>query len=89
MFDNALAFRDQTVTNTVNNGVTNDSLIDVNRISVDIVKEAMKHIKDGKKDNLYDFSSECLTNAPPELAEHIATLFRSFAIHGYVSTFIL
>ena len=46
-------------------------MVDVDRITVDMVNEALHHIKDGKKDVLYDFSSECFTNAPQELTQYI------------------
>ena len=36
----------------INEKVTVDSLVDVDKITIDIVKLAMSHIKDGKKDVL-------------------------------------
>ena len=54
---------------TINEQVGPGSIHDVNLVTVEIVKEAMSHMKDGKKDALYDFSSECFSNAPPDLLQ--------------------
>ena len=40
------------------------SLLDVNKITSEKVKEAALHLKQNKSDPLYDFNSDCLKNAP-------------------------
>ena len=65
------------------------SLIDVFRINENVVCEALAKMKGGKSDGLYDFSSDCLTNAPPELISHLVKLLRTFMIHGTIPHFLL
>ena len=38
-------------------------LVDVDKITAEKVKEATLHLKQNKSDPLYDFNSDCLTNA--------------------------
>ena len=64
-------------------------LIDADRISVDVVQKALKQMKAGKNDAIFDIQSDCLTNGPPELTKHLANLLKTFTIHGSVPDFIL
>ena len=61
----------------------NSSLNDVQTPS--IVEEAIGRLKNNKSDPLFDFSSECLKNAPMVLCEHLTLLFRHYLTHGYIS----
>ena len=62
-----------------------DSLIEVNKITSNIVKEAALKMKSGKTDVSGSFQSEVLLNGPPLLFDHLAALFRAFLVHGDVT----
>ena len=49
----------------------------------------MHIIKDGKNDSLYNIQSECLTNGPDILIQHITNLLKTFVLHGSVPYFVL
>ena len=59
-----------------------DSLIEVNKITSNIVREAALKMKGGKSDVSGSFQSEVLLNGPPLLFDHLAALFRAFLVHG-------
>ena len=73
----------------VSSSVGQDSITDVNRITVNIVKKALKLMKNGKNDAIFDFQSDCLTCGSEELANHLTNMLRSFVSHGMVPYFIL
>ena len=52
-------------------------------------EEALSKMKNGKSDVLYDYSSDCFTNGPPDLIPHLVNMFRSFTVHGCVPFFLL
>ena len=64
-------------------------MADVNRIDETIVREAIGKLKAGKSDALFDFSSDCLINAPPELITHLTHMLKLFTTHGFVPHFLL
>ena len=65
------------------------SLLDVNKVTPEVVTEAVSNLKAGKSDPCYSFSSDCFKNAPPVLFDLLAALIRSFLIHGHVSLYLL
>ena len=73
----------------VTKNLSDKDLIDVDRISVDIVQKALKQMKAGKNDAIYDIQSDCLTNGPPELMNHLTNILKTFTIHGAIPDFIL
>ena len=46
-------------------------------------------MKGGKGDVNFSFSSDCLTNGPKILLNHLASLFRVFLVHGRVADILL
>ena len=62
---------------------------EVVKVTPTLISEAVKHIKPGKSDPVYDFSSDCLKNAPVELFSHLSNIIKSFLIHSHVSTVLL
>ena len=70
-------------------GITDSSLIHVEKITPQIVKSAVKQLNSNKTDPEFDFSSDCFKNAPDQLFEHLSNIFKIFLIHGHVSLFIL
>ena len=55
---------------------------DISRVNESVVREALKKMKAGKSDTLYDFSSDCLINGPDSLIPHLTNLFKIFISHG-------
>ena len=58
----------------INNEINEDSLEYVNKIDDNLMKEALAKMKNGKSDVLYNFSSDCLTNCPPDLVPHLVNM---------------
>ena len=50
--------------NDIKNNVGHDSIADVRRITVDVVKKVCKSMKTGKGDSIFDFQSDCLMSEP-------------------------
>ena len=73
----------------IDSQVSNADISEVSKISTDVVREAVSHLKKNKTDPLFKFTSDCLSNAPSILFEHLATVFRSWLIHGHVTEMLL
>ena len=69
--------------------INDKSIKEVERVTPELVKEAVKHIKPNKSDPVCDFSSDCLKNAPDSLFLHLSNIIRSFLIHSHVSLLLL
>ena len=54
---------------------------DVLKVTPSLIAEAVSHLKSGKSDSVFEFSSDCIKNAPTLFYEHLALVFRSFLIH--------
>ena len=65
------------------------SVIDVEKVTPAIVKEAVSHPNSGKSDPLFSFTSDCLKNSPDELFQKLSIIIKSFLIHGHVSHILL
>ena len=57
-------------------GVDQGGLAQVDRINKELVSKALKMMKTGKNDALFDFQSDCLVNGPQELLDHITNLLK-------------
>ena len=66
-----------------------NSLDDIDRVDENLVKEALNKLKAGKSDALFDYSSDCLINGPPELVTHLTQMIKTFLVHGSVPFFLL
>ena len=55
----------------------------------DVVKKVVKTMKSRKSDISGGFTSDALLNAPSEMFDHLATVFRSWLVHGKISHNIL
>ena len=73
----------------VNSKVGQHNIFDLEKITVNLVKKALKLMKDGKNDAIFDFQSDCLTCGSEDLVIHLTNLLRSFVSHGSVPYFIL
>ena len=66
-----------------------DSIIEVNKLTGPVVKEACSRMKPGKADVTESFTSDILLHGPDNLFEHLAGIFRSFLVHGNVTLELL
>ena len=73
----------------ISKSVGAESLIDADKVTPELVRKALKQMKNGKNDSLLDIQSDCLTSGPDSLTSHLASLFKTFIIHGYVPSFLL
>ena len=74
---------------SVESSVGEADLADIDVVNKELVREALKKMKGGKSDVTFDFNSDCLINAPDNLLEHLANLFRMFLMHGKVAIILL
>ena len=68
---------------------TIEALETINLFSADLVKAAIKKLKVDKSDVSGQFTSDCLRAAPDIFCNQLASLFRSFLCHGYISSNLL
>ena len=54
-----------------------------------LVISAISRIKGVKSDGLFDFRSDMLIHAPPQLTTHLVNMFKCFLVHGYIPHFLL
>ena len=69
--------------------VGNSHLVDADKITIPVVKKALKKMKAGKSDAQYTFQSDCLTQGPESLVTHITNILKSCVVHGVVPYFVL
>ena len=69
--------------------ITASSTDDVQEITSDIVQEAINLLKSNKTDQVVDFNSDCIKNAPFAFCEILAVIFRYLVTHGHVSSFLM
>ncbi|MEO2160307.1 MAG: reverse transcriptase domain-containing protein, partial [bacterium] len=65
------------------------SLEDAMKVTPALVRDAVIHLNSNKSDPTFQFTSDCLMNAPANLYEHLATLFRFYLIHGHISDILM
>ena len=65
------------------------SVIEVEKVTSEIVKEAASHLRDSKSDPTYSFNSDCIKNGGDQLFEKLSLAVRSFLVHGHVTYFLL
>ena len=69
--------------------INQDQKFEIEKINSLLIKQALAKIKPKKSDPLYDFSSDCLKNAPDIFHEYLAALIRSYFIHGHITNALL
>ena len=78
------------VTKTRHGGLIQmDSAEEVMKVTGAKVKQAALQIKPDKSDVTGAFTTDAITNAPDVLFEQLASVYRSWLIHGTVSTLCL
>ena len=75
--------------NEVNSKIQIGQLLEVNRVTKSIVKEAATRLSDAKNDPVFSFSSDCLKNGSDILFEMLSLAFQSFLIHGHFTLYLL
>ena len=70
------------------NRISFHSLNEIEKITPELVEEATNHLKCSKSDPIFEFNSDCLKNARRILFEHMATLFKTYLVHGHVSSIL-
>ena len=74
---------------TVNNQVSQEDIFEISRITPEVVKDAVGHLKKNKTDPLLSSTSDCLSNSPPVVFGYLAIVFRSWLTHGHVTQLLL
>ena len=69
--------------------INQSSMRDVLKVTPSLIAEAVSHLKSGKSDPVFEFSSDCIKNAPTLFYEHLTSVFRSFLIHDHISSVLM
>ena len=70
--------------------MTNEfSIIDAERMTVNLVQKALKKMKEGKNDSVFYLQSECFIDGPQVVLKHLVNLLQMFVVHGFIPQFIL
>ena len=69
--------------------ISHESTHEVNKVTMESVKEACTRMKPGKSDVTGSYTSDLLLHGPDMLFEFLARIFRSFYIHGNVTLELL
>ena len=69
--------------------LTGKDLKDVDKVTPDEIQKAAANLKPGKSDPVFTFSSDCLKTNSVRLAEHTASMLKSFLVHGHIPQFML
>ena len=78
-----------TVRGAVHGGVNQQSQLQLNRISEDVIRDALNLMKANKKDAVFDITSDFYINGPPQVVTHLTNLVRLCVSHGTVPYFVL
>ena len=73
----------------VNNKISNQDATEILKITPDVVKSAVFHLKKNKTDPVLGMTSDCLLNAPYLFFEYLSIIFRSWLFHGHVTELLL
>ena len=70
----------------INRKIDHSSLIDVLKVTPELVTEAINHLKPDKHDPIIRFSSDCLKYNSKIIGEYLAKIFRHQLIHGHITS---
>ena len=70
-------------------GAHQSSIAHVDRITTDLVKQALASMKSSKNDAIFNIQSDCMINGPEVLITHLVNMLRAFVVHGNVPYFVL
>ena len=77
------------VCNRIQNGVNEQSQLQLSRISEQVIKDALNLMKEKKNDAIFNITSDLYLNGPPELITHLTNLLQMYLAHGSVPFIIL
>ena len=77
------------ISEEVESEISEENLIEVNKVTKEEVKKAAAALKPGKGDPVYSFSSDCIKVNSDILSEYTAIIIKSFLIHNYIPQFML
>ena len=69
--------------------ISNDSVVEADRVTGQAVKEAACRMKSKKSDVSGSYTSDAILNAPDIFFDHLAKVYRSWIIHGTVTLSLL
>ena len=84
-----LGDRLENISRDLEENINAQSQYQVDRVTKDLVKEAMRRMKPKKSDAVFDMVSDFYINGPEELVSHLTALIKMFLIHGCVPNFVL
>ena len=73
----------------INNSIDSESQKQLSEINVHLVLKAIKLMKQGKRDLIFDTVSDMFIDGPMELAKHLTFMIRSFLVHGKIPLSLL
>ena len=73
----------------VNEGIKFTELYEVNKVTPNVIKNAVASLSNGKSDPVFAYSSDCFIHGTEYLFEILAVVFQSFLIHGHMTMFLL
>ena len=79
----------QVLTGKVQELVTAEAIQEVSRITGNVVKEAVCHMKTGKTDVSACFTTDALLHAPDIMFEQLSVIFRGWVTHGKITPCLL
>ena len=65
------------------------SLLDVEKVTPEVVKKAAANLSDSKSDPIFKFNSDCVEHGTGQLFEKLAISLKSFLIHGHITYFLM
>ena len=65
------------------------SITDVEKVTPDIVKEAVSRLNNSKTDPVFSFTSDFLKNSPDIMFEYLSVIIKSFLLHAHASSVLL
>ena len=68
----------------VNKSVQSSSLVDVDRVTPEVVCEAIRNVKKDKNDPGFSFNSNCFKRSPDSLYRHLSEMVKCSLVHGHV-----
>ena len=77
------------ITREVEDDVEDDAVLEVARITQEVVQHALRKVKPGKGDVTGAYTSDTIKNCPPIFSKKMAEMFRSWLIHGTVTPSLL
>ena len=69
--------------------IDDKSIIDVEKVTPEVIREGANKLKSGKSDPAFSFSSDCLKNATPSFYRNLSIILQGFLIHGHVTLILL